>query len=62
MTGRFTHWRKASYSKAEANCVEAGYSPERVAVRDTRHRDLGYLAFTSSEWAAFLTSIKSARN
>ncbi|GAB3496067.1 DUF397 domain-containing protein [Amycolatopsis cihanbeyliensis] len=47
-------WRKSSFSTSEANCVEVGFAPGAIAVRDTKDRDRGTLAFPAASWAAFL--------
>ncbi|MFE3458391.1 DUF397 domain-containing protein [Nocardiopsis aegyptia] len=53
-------FRKSSYSANESACVEVADLPGGVAVRDTRHRDLGHLTFTDhGEWRAFLAAARS---
>jgi hypothetical protein len=52
-------FRKSSYSQSEAACVEVADWSTGAAVRDTRHRDLGSLTFTSAEWQAFLDTAKN---
>ncbi|MEU3020301.1 DUF397 domain-containing protein [Nocardiopsis sp. NPDC007018] len=51
-------WHISSYSSdTGGQCVEAGPflgEPQRFAVRDSTHRDLGYLSFPSPEWSALL--------
>ncbi|KOX17701.1 DUF397 domain-containing protein [Nocardiopsis sp. NRRL B-16309] len=48
-------FRKSTYSSTDRDCVEIADLPTGAAVRDTQHRDLGYLTFAdSSEWRAFL--------
>ncbi|GAB3725669.1 DUF397 domain-containing protein [Nocardiopsis oceani] len=53
-------WHISSYSPdGGRSCVEAGpvlNEPQRFAVRDSTQRDLGYLSFPSTEWAALLGS------
>ncbi|MDS1271824.1 DUF397 domain-containing protein [Lipingzhangella sp. LS1_29] len=51
-------WRKSSYS-APNNCVEVADQPGVSAVRDSQHPNHGHLAFTSSEWAAFIQAMKT---
>ncbi|RNL85586.1 DUF397 domain-containing protein [Halostreptopolyspora alba] len=54
-------WRTSSYSNSKGgNCVEvAGTTACGVAVRDTRHREQGYLVFDSAAWAAFLREVRA---
>ncbi len=53
------HFRKSSYSSARGqDCVEVADTPGMSAVRDTQNRDLGTLAFPSSEWTALLRASK----
>lgn len=52
-------FRKSSYSQGRTeNCVEVADAPGLSAVRDTQNRDLGVLAFPSSEWTALLRASK----
>ncbi|MUL40423.1 DUF397 domain-containing protein [Streptomonospora sp. PA3] len=52
-------WHKSSYSGAkDPNCVEVAEGPQTL-VRDTRHRDLGYLAFPADEWQAFVDGLRT---
>ncbi|WP_017543975.1 DUF397 domain-containing protein [Nocardiopsis prasina] len=46
-------FRKSSYSNP-SNCVEVADTPGMSAVRDTQNRELGALAFPSTEWTALL--------
>lgn len=49
-------FRKSSYSGSTTqNCVEVAELPNGAAVRDSQHRDAGYLVFPAAEWRAFLT-------
>ena len=50
-------FRKSTYSKVN-DCVEVADSPGVSAVRDTQHRHLGHIAFTTDEWHAFLEALK----
>ena len=55
-------WRKSTYSNEKGgSCVEVADTSRGAAVRDTQNRDHGHLAFTFSEWTAFLTSLEAAR-
>lgn len=49
------HFRKSSYSSARGqDCVEVADALGASAVRDTRNREAGHLAFPSAEWAAMV--------
>lgn len=48
-------WHKSSYSSGANNCVEAAEGLI-TRVRDTQHRELSMLSFSSAEWRAFLSS------
>ncbi|MDA2810867.1 DUF397 domain-containing protein [Nocardiopsis sp. RSe5-2] len=53
-------WRKSSYSQGASGCLEcAAVGVRGRAVRDTKNRDLGHLAFGNGEWAAFLRSLQT---
>nr|PZN01436.1 MAG: DUF397 domain-containing protein [Thermocrispum agreste] len=52
-------WHKSSYSAHSDNCVEVGYGPGIVGVRDTKDRDGGTLVFTRDEWTAFIRGVKA---
>ncbi|WP_332307072.1 DUF397 domain-containing protein [Thermobifida cellulosilytica] len=56
-----TLWRKSSYSTNTGACVEVAETARAVLVRDTQHRELGHLAFTPGEWAAFLAEVRAGR-
>lgn len=52
-----TRWHKSTYSDGQGgDCVEVAEGP-LTAVRDTKHRDLGSLAFPAREWASFLRGV-----
>lgn len=51
-------WAKSSHSCANQNCVEVGGHDDTVLVRDSKNPDGPVLAFTRSEWAAFLAAVK----
>lgn len=53
-----TPWRTSSYTQQQ-NCVEVADIPGLSAVRDTKNRDDGHLAFEAPEWRAFVDSIKA---
>ena len=52
-------FRKSSYSANANDCVEVADLPTGAAVRDTQNRNLGALAFPSSEWALLLSTVRS---
>lgn len=47
-------FRKSSYSATQNDCVEVADLPAGAAVRDTKNRAAGHLAFDAREWEAFL--------
>lgn len=48
-------WRKSSYSGSDGGqCVEIAASPGTIHVRDSKDKAGPTLAFTASEWAAFV--------
>jgi predicted secreted Zn-dependent protease len=52
-------WAKSSYSYANGNCVEvAGLSSEVIWVRNSRDPRGSVLAFTTSEWDAFVGGVR----
>lgn len=53
-----TDWRKSSYSGGSNDCVEVRTQPAFSAVRDTKNRDQGHLAFAQEEWTAALAAAK----
>jgi hypothetical protein len=55
----WTSWRKSSYSgsNGNSNCVEIALGPDAVAVRDSKNVAGPTLAFSSSEWQAFVTRL-----
>lgn len=56
-TARMT-WKKSTRSNDSGNCVEIAKTPDGVLVRDSKHPHDGNLAFTPSEWNAFLGGAK----
>ncbi|MEU6413555.1 DUF397 domain-containing protein [Microbispora sp. NPDC046933] len=53
-------WRKSSFSGSGNNCVEVATNlPGLVVVRDSKDRSGPVLAFTPSDWTAFITGVKS---
>jgi hypothetical protein len=67
VTGHLSNggWRKASASAQNGHCVEVtassdGYKPDTaVLVRDSKHPDIGALAFTRAEWMAFIDGVRN---
>lgn len=53
-------WRTSSYTQQQ-NCVEVADLLGGAAVRDTQNRNLGALAFPSSEWAALVKIAQGGR-
>ncbi|MBU2664707.1 DUF397 domain-containing protein [Actinoplanes bogorensis] len=54
---RSARWRKSSGS-VETNCVEVALVGGVIGVRNSRDPSGPVLAFTRSEWAAFLTGVQ----
>nr|WP_269329968.1 DUF397 domain-containing protein [Kineosporia babensis] len=50
-------WRKASFSGPNG-CVEAALAPDGgILVRDSKNPEAGHLAYTETEWRAFLAGL-----
>jgi len=49
-------WHTSSHSGPNGNCVEVAPAPDRVLVRDSKHRDGPALTFPTPAWSAFLTT------
>ncbi|WP_406688637.1 DUF397 domain-containing protein [Saccharopolyspora sp. ID03-671] len=58
MKGELSGWRKSSRSGAQADCVEVGWAPEVVGVRDSKDRQGGVLVFSSERWAEFVEGLR----
>jgi hypothetical protein len=56
-----SYWRKSSYSGAENACVELRLTDDQTAVRDTKNRQGGSLAFTSAAFRAFVAVAKAGQ-
>jgi hypothetical protein len=55
---QFSGWHKASASnRTGGNCVEVGYAPGRVAVRDTKSPGQPALIFTALKWNHFVDRV-----
>lgn len=52
-------WRKSSFSGKESNCVEFRRTSDGVEVRNSKRPDAGTIAYTDSEWSAFLAGAKA---
>jgi hypothetical protein len=49
-------WHKSSYSGGQdGDCVEVATCPEVVHVRDSKDKEGPQLAFSPTEWSAFVT-------
>ncbi|MGD9530400.1 DUF397 domain-containing protein [Pseudonocardia sp.] len=61
MDGADIRWFKSSFSSGNANgCVEVAFLPDgRVAVRDTKNRELAPHHYTPAEWDAFLAGVRA---
>lgn len=53
-----TDWRKASCSVNNGQCAEVRNNAHTVLIRDTEDRNGTVLAFTPSNWQAFINSLK----
>ncbi|WP_394325071.1 DUF397 domain-containing protein [Streptomyces rimosus] len=58
-------WRKSTYSGGQGECLEIAdglpaHSP--VPIRDSKRPDGPHLLFPGPAWAAFIASVKAARN
>ncbi|PZT76721.1 MULTISPECIES: DUF397 domain-containing protein [unclassified Streptomyces] len=53
-------WAKSSYSGNQGNCVEvAGLPGGGRAVRDSKDTSGPFLAFTETEWRAFINGTRT---
>ncbi|WP_298182830.1 DUF397 domain-containing protein [Saccharomonospora sp.] len=52
-------WRKSSFSGKETNCVEFRRVEGGVEVRNSKRPDAGVIAYTDSEWRAFVAGVKA---
>ncbi|MCY9787049.1 DUF397 domain-containing protein [Nocardiopsis sp. EMB25] len=50
-------WHKSTYSPSGSDCVEVREHESGAEVRDTKHRDLGSLAFGTEQWVRLLASL-----
>jgi Domain of unknown function (DUF397) len=52
-------WRKSSYSSQDGNCVEVARNlPRLVAVRDSKHPDVGRLVVSCEAWQIFMKKVR----
>ncbi|MEU5851609.1 DUF397 domain-containing protein [Saccharopolyspora shandongensis] len=55
-------WRKSSRSGGNGgNCVEVGFAPGAIGVRDSKDRDGGRLTLAPAQWRAFLVALADDR-
>jgi hypothetical protein len=52
-------WKKSSKSGGAQQCVEIAWSSDLAAIRDTKDRDGGVLAFEQAAFGAFIGAIKA---
>ena len=52
------YWRKASYSIANGQCLEAAATPDQVLVRDSVNVAGGRLEFPVDAWQKFTAQLK----
>lgn len=52
-------WRKSSFSGNQHNCVECRRVEGGVEVRNSKRPDAGTIAYTDSEWKAFVAGVKA---
>jgi Domain of unknown function (DUF397) len=55
----FDAWRKSSVSAGSGDCVEVAFAEDGVLVRHSRDQSGPVLAFTHSEWKAFLAGARN---
>lgn len=51
-----SEWTKASFSRAQGECVRARLAEEQVQVGDTKNPDV--LGFPASEWLALVKALE----
>jgi hypothetical protein len=50
-------WRTSSYSGTNGGCVEVAPAPDRVLIRDSKHREGPALTIPTPAWQAFLRTV-----
>ncbi len=53
-------WRKAQRSE-NGHCVEVASLADGVAVRDSKRPEDQYLSFSRTDWATFLSALRTER-
>lgn len=53
-----TDWRTSTRTQGQGQCVEVGFGPGEIAVRDTKNRAGGYFTVTPQRWHTFVTGVK----
>lgn len=54
----FVQWRTSSRTQGQGQCVEVGFGPAGVGVRDTKDRTGGQLTIRNGQWTAFVNDLK----
>jgi hypothetical protein len=54
-------WQTSSYSGENGDCVQIKRTPNSVAARDSKDPDGPALAFSSDDFDAFLSAVKSGK-
>ncbi|WP_084642599.1 DUF397 domain-containing protein [Actinoalloteichus hymeniacidonis] len=54
-------WKKSSRSAVQTSCVEVGWAPGVVGIRDTKNRDSGTLLLDRPAFTSFLAAVKADR-
>lgn len=55
----YSEWYKSSFSGEQTNCLEFRRTPDGVEVRNSKRPDAGTIAYTASEWRAFVAGVKN---
>lgn len=54
-------WRTSTASNSNG-CVEVGFTPETVLVRDSTNRSAGVLAVSRSTWSMFIDAARTGQH